>query len=304
MTAYTTNADQIPSSFRTENNFIFDGSTSRNNKAVTVSDDWFESVDTTVVPTRNADGTIDMHGLLVPTAECPENAGGRISTGEEAKTEKPEFVPGTEETPEIPETPDADTDDTTEGTQENENTVAESSEAENSSTADTTIQTVTVETAQVPLAAAPMILADGRQMQMLTLDKTGMLKMQLLHKYYGMENMVVAFAMEGGIGISVNTADMVTGQTDMDVRYTKVERPLFADGFDCFQLIAEKEQMLQMPVTLHVNLGDAYAGKTAYIFQRAADTTWQQVKIMQVNEIGNVAVETTAVTDYIIFIQK
>ncbi|MBQ8555151.1 MAG: right-handed parallel beta-helix repeat-containing protein [Clostridia bacterium] len=34
---------------------------------VTVSADWFQSLDTSVAPSRNADGTIDMHGLLLLT---------------------------------------------------------------------------------------------------------------------------------------------------------------------------------------------------------------------------------------------
>ena len=44
-------------------------SSSANADGVTVSDDWFESLDTSVVPSRKADGSIDMHGLLV-LKEC------------------------------------------------------------------------------------------------------------------------------------------------------------------------------------------------------------------------------------------
>ena len=38
---------------------------------------WFESVDTSIVPTIAADGSIDMHGLLVPTALAPAATGAR-----------------------------------------------------------------------------------------------------------------------------------------------------------------------------------------------------------------------------------
>lgn len=34
-----------------------------------MSDDWFVSLDTSLVPTRNADDAIDRHGLLVPVSE-------------------------------------------------------------------------------------------------------------------------------------------------------------------------------------------------------------------------------------------
>ncbi len=40
---------------------------SRNSKAVNVDASWFESLDTAAAPTRNADGTINMHGLLMLT---------------------------------------------------------------------------------------------------------------------------------------------------------------------------------------------------------------------------------------------
>ena len=95
MTTHATEADQIPFSLITENNYIFDGKTTHNNKSVEASDSWFESVDLSIVPTRNEDGTINMHGLLVPTAECPANAGARIdTTSPQAKSFTPINVNG------------------------------------------------------------------------------------------------------------------------------------------------------------------------------------------------------------------
>ncbi|MGN0663141.1 MAG: hypothetical protein ACI4LE_08320 [Faecalibacterium sp.] len=56
-----------------ESNFYWDSETqtSHNNSsnAITVSESWFQSLDTSVEPSRNADGSIDMHGLLLLTAE-------------------------------------------------------------------------------------------------------------------------------------------------------------------------------------------------------------------------------------------
>ena len=46
--------------------------------AADVDASWFESVDTSVVPTIAADGSIDMHGLLVPTALVPATTGARL----------------------------------------------------------------------------------------------------------------------------------------------------------------------------------------------------------------------------------
>lgn len=48
------------------------------NGSVTVTDDWFESTDMTIVPTIAEDGSIDMHSLLVLTGNAPDNTGARI----------------------------------------------------------------------------------------------------------------------------------------------------------------------------------------------------------------------------------
>lgn len=42
------------------------------------SSSWFTSLDTTIVPTRDADGSINMNGLLTLTASAPANVGARL----------------------------------------------------------------------------------------------------------------------------------------------------------------------------------------------------------------------------------
>lgn len=51
---------------------------SLNTASAAASADWFVSLDTSVAPTRNADGTIDMHGLLQLTDLAPEGVGARF----------------------------------------------------------------------------------------------------------------------------------------------------------------------------------------------------------------------------------
>ncbi len=77
-------------SLRSENNYLFDGSHSYNTLGVEAKEDWFESVDVSVLPTRNADGTINMHGLLVLKASAPADAGARLdTTSDKAKSVQP-----------------------------------------------------------------------------------------------------------------------------------------------------------------------------------------------------------------------
>lgn len=63
------------------NNYYWDTDklVSKNTEGTTVSDDWFVSLDTTNVPTRNADGTINMNGLLELTDKAPVDAGARMT---------------------------------------------------------------------------------------------------------------------------------------------------------------------------------------------------------------------------------
>ena len=85
----TTLEDLIPFALHSENNYIYDGSASYNNKGEQATEDWFESVDTSVKPTRNEDGTINMHNLLL-LKDTSKNTGAVLDvTSDAAKSVKP-----------------------------------------------------------------------------------------------------------------------------------------------------------------------------------------------------------------------
>ena len=88
----TAKADLIPFSQHGDDNYIYNGSESYNNLGQKATDEWFESVDTTIRPSRNADGTIDMHNLLViKSGVLSDNVGARLdTTSEEAISIKPQ----------------------------------------------------------------------------------------------------------------------------------------------------------------------------------------------------------------------
>lgn len=77
-------------SLRSSTNYLFDGEKSENNQGIRATEDWFESTDVAIVPTRNADGTINMHGLLVLKDNAPADSGARINTSSGAGSGKPE----------------------------------------------------------------------------------------------------------------------------------------------------------------------------------------------------------------------
>ena len=122
--------DLIPFALHSEDNYIYNGSASYNNLGVEATKDWFVNVDTSVLPTRNEDGTINMHGLLELNETAPANSGARLDvTSAEAKSVKPSTVasgkddnnkgdtPTVPTQPTTPETPSTDdkTDNTNNG---------------------------------------------------------------------------------------------------------------------------------------------------------------------------------------------
>ena len=75
-------------------NFYWDADTqtshNKSTNTVTVKESWFQSLDTSVAPTRNADGSIDMHGLLLLSAEglAATDAGARGAVWGQAEAAK------------------------------------------------------------------------------------------------------------------------------------------------------------------------------------------------------------------------
>ena len=87
-----------------DTNYFWNYEGTAKNSAKTVTDDWFESVDTTMdyvthvyashKVTRNADNTINMNGLLVLTDKAAANAGARMTGTPSAKITVPEGIKG------------------------------------------------------------------------------------------------------------------------------------------------------------------------------------------------------------------
>ena len=67
-------------SLRNSTNYFYNGRKSANNQGIAAAEDWFENVDMSIAPNRNADGTINMHGLLVLKENAPKDTGARLDT--------------------------------------------------------------------------------------------------------------------------------------------------------------------------------------------------------------------------------
>ena len=71
---------QVTGKYKGTTNYYWDAAKKQsvNTADAAASADWFVSLDTSVAPTRNADGTINMHGLLQLTDLAPEGVGARF----------------------------------------------------------------------------------------------------------------------------------------------------------------------------------------------------------------------------------
>ncbi|SEW01571.1 right-handed parallel beta-helix repeat-containing protein [[Clostridium] fimetarium] len=85
---------QDPTKINAENNFFWNGvDKSVNSLNVAVSANWFTSLDTSIVPTRDGDGSINMNGLLTLTSFAPATAGARLAATPSLTITIPTSVP-------------------------------------------------------------------------------------------------------------------------------------------------------------------------------------------------------------------
>ena len=293
----TTFADQIPRSFLTENNYLYDGATSYNSNAVTVSDDWFESVDLSIIPTRNADGTINMQGLLNPTENCVTNAGARLDiTSDEAKSVKPEMPENT--------TPEESGKEETKPSTGSSSSSSSSSDKKNSSKKENTTTTETVTIPEISTPLAPNAAFGGMMTAELHLSNKGKLQAELLRKYHG-QFVVMMLHMGNGVGYTIDALQMTGNEADLTLK-NKIEKDEnFAEGFETYKLTVADEKTLSYAIGTHICVGKENAGKTAYIFCKNLVTGQYEVKnVMTVNSIGNVAVTTNTISDIVVLVQK
>lgn len=272
-------------------NFYWDvaSKTSKNTEGVTVADNWFESLEFTTID-RNADGTINTHGFLVLTEEAKTGSSiggtgsGDVEIGDETdgKVESGVVV-----TPSKPA----------------ESNKEESSSSSSSSKPVTTVKpVVTIPEMETPLA--PMPGFGNMFATTVKLTKEAKLQAELLQKYHG-KNVYLMTHLGNGVGFTVNAAGVNAQVADLKLE-TKIEKvEKFAEGFDTVKLTASSEAKLSFNIGVHTNVGAEYAGKTAYLFRKSLVTgQYELAKVMVVNEIGNVALETNEVSDIMILIAK
>ncbi|MCM1326387.1 MAG: LysM peptidoglycan-binding domain-containing protein [Bacteroidales bacterium] len=259
-TTTATEADSLPYSFHTSDNYFFDGKTSHNNQGVTVSDDWFESVDMSIVPTRNEDGTINMHGLLVLTANAPADAGARLdTTSDKAKSVNPLGSVPKDDNEVFGDDNSDDDDDDDDGS-----SAAGGSAAEFVAEVDWNAAVSAVDTAAKNKAAKNLDITAGDSYEVPT---------NVLNKLKG-TNDTLALHSGGGITLSITGTDIKTNvaatfkmaMSHGNVIPASVANQVLASATESRIFSMDDKSSYPFVVNVHVNLGAANAGKTAYLY--------------------------------------
>ena len=277
-----------------ETNFYWDvtSHTSVNSKGATVSSDWFESLDFTGIE-RNADGTVNTHGFLILTDKA--QAGGAIGG-----TASEDITIGNETDGKVEGNTGSNSGNTSAGGSSSSDTGSSSI----SSAAQIKTTTVAIADDRTPLAVTPAALPEGYTYEQTVVEPDSVLKASLLQKYYGQKvYFAVIFGKDAAMTIDMQT--VTSAGADMKLGYTLVEIPAFAVDFATIHAVPIQRTVLPFQATLHFNVGSVYAGKTAYIYLMDADAAkYSLIKTMNVNETGNVAIDTEQFTDVIIMIAE
>jgi hypothetical protein len=121
-----------------------------------------------------------------------------------------------------------------------------------------------------------------------------------MDKYYGQYKYISAH-LGNGVGITIEGSQLNGHKENVNLGFTMEKVPGFAQGFQTYEVTPYQSSKLDYSIDVHINVGEEYAGKTAYVFSRDIDTnTYERKEVVSVNEIGNVALHTDEVTDIIV----
>ena len=183
------------------------------------------------------------------------------------------------------------------------------SENNSSSTSNTTSAVVGNTNVSVVNAAQQVVSAEQVDAQglpyvdVVTSPNNAKLRLELLQKYYG-KNIYLMAHLGNGIGYSIFMSDTVPTE-DLDLSSTLNKVDNFAEGFITFHMQPVNKIKLPYQVGLHINVGAEYAGHIAYIFTLDHITnTYVINNIVVVNEIGNVMINVTELTDVMVLVAK
>jgi hypothetical protein len=132
----------------------------------------------------------------------------------------------------------------------------------------------------------------------------GRLNIEVIKKYYGEYDLIAAY-LGNGIGITIDNQGIQNREVnEINVGANIVDLPNFATGFEAKHIVPTVYSTLPCDIYMHVNLGAENFGKKAYVFKLSKQSNSYELKgVMDINTIGNIAIQTDEMTDIMILIE-
>ena len=259
---------QVNSDVYGATNYYFDGSKSANADGAVVAESWFVSLDTTKALqeggiTRNADGTINMNGLLALTEEVPEGVGARMA----GRTSGDIVV-----TPDEPKQEDSKSDNSGNNSSNTGSTGTSAPEAVDWNEVSSSVQDKVAEIAQNPaVATVNMNIVCSGEVKV---------PQNVLNAIKG-TNVTVAFHSGNGVAMSISGQDLkntdLSKIQNIDLTVDQTSNNIPANVVASKATVTTKQLAIKdtgsfgVNVNIHVNVGKENAGKIANLYRYNAE---------------------------------
>lgn len=165
------------------------------------------------------------------------------------------------------------------------------------------VATVNIANQLVPLAAN-LPMPGNLPVYHFELNAACELKAQLFAQYAGLKGYILS-SVNKSVGIRIYSEDILAANMDINLTCEVTRLTDFAEGFDTICMTPKKQTRLPFKMNLNIGTGILNVGKTAYIFAKDMDTNaYQLQKVMTVNEIGNVDLDTDSFTDIMVMVAQ
>ena len=153
------------------------------------------------------------------------------------------------------------------------------------------VATINIAEQLVPLMDSLPTL-DNKQTYHFMLTSDCELKAQLFKEYANLKGYLLS-SMSGKAGVRIDMESFMAANMDLNLKCEIKKQVDFAPGFDTTCMTVFEKTKLPFTININICVDASNAGKTAYIFVKDIDTNvYQLQKVMTVNEIGNVDVDT------------
>lgn len=144
----------------------------------------------------------------------------------------------------------------------------------------------------------------GYTMSQVDVSQGNTLAAELLNKYYG-QYMYLNAIFSSYFGLTIDMSGVPMLSDNIELSYKLAPETSITQDFDVIHAIPNVTKPLGFDAVFNFNIGSKYIGKKAYLFMlNEAGTGYEPAGETIVNEIGNIAFNSSRSMDVIVFIEK